>query len=455
MTTKLLLACATMLALVSSAANADDFFTDAASDAYRMNQAFEIENRGFQLWVPGGGDATACFTRHGLTIQFNRWEGMQQTIEFLTMVPVPIPVQTIYGGAIYEGTTIVDHQRIGTSHWGYVNILNNSDTTDCMKKRFAFRFVEMIFGACEEREITQQYYILDEPYKLEPEPSDEQTQSRLGLNSSAFLQMSLIGLLYQESETGGAAGTGPGTSGGTGPGTGGGTGAPGKVKITITIGSKKGKTDPDRAKCVQKHMMLINDTKGTNCFKVRKPKVDVDEKTDVDGDGVVGCKLGKPEGWEKYAKEWKECVKEFYGEGDPKKLPAGNVVSHLPDMCLGGHPGPAGCFLIVPSGCNTAMGGACKLTKDPKDGTVWNEVCIRYADEKKGTLGDVINILTDKEKKDIRAKFKTQKDAWEGHVCADADCNKKLADALKCIDQTDKYLPKPTITKVVAPDAGK
>ena len=84
-------------------------------------------------------------------------------------------------------------------------------------------------------------------------------------------------------------------------------------------------------------------------------------------------------------------------------------------------PGPAGCLLIVPSGCNTAMGGACKLTKDPKDGTVWNEVCIRYADEKEGTLGDVIDILTDKEKKDCRAKFKTQKDAWEGHVCADAD----------------------------------
>ena len=102
----------------------------------------------------------------------------------------------------------------------------------------------------------------------------------------------------------------------TGPG-----GGPGKVKLTIKSGKKKAKTAKERAKCLQKHALMINSTKATNCFKVRKPKVVVDEKTDVDDDGIIGCKLGRPDGWDKYAEVWKECVVKFGGR------PKGHVVS--------------------------------------------------------------------------------------------------------------------------------
>ena len=185
---------------IGSVANAQDgFFHDAAKKCYAMNQNFTFEKDGFEIWIPNGGKATACVTEYGIFIEFNRWEGMQSTIEFLTLFPTPVPIQTIYGGAIFEGAEIVSHQRIGTSHFGFANVLNNGDTVDICRKRSTFRLIETIFGPCQESSITQEFY--PTPNAVEDDIVKAEIVSlKKPLRFLPSLQMGLMATLYQGSQ---------------------------------------------------------------------------------------------------------------------------------------------------------------------------------------------------------------------------------------------------------------
>lgn len=97
----------------------------------------------------------------------------------------------------------------------------------------------------------------------------------------------------------------------------------------------------------------------------------------------------------------------------------------------------------MPTGCNSSLGQACKLTAEPKDGVVWNSICIRYADEGKDKPGEEIDVCTAKEKTDFLAEITKQKKDFSDWLCAKAqkDHRERLAKALACIDQKDANLP--------------
>jgi len=199
---------AVLVALFSTvtASAQEAFFSEAAAKCYKMNQDISFAKDGFEIWIPNGGKAMACITSHGVFIEFNRWEAMQDTINFLTLVPTPIPIQTIYGGAIFEGAEIVSHERMGTSHFGFANVLNNDDTVDICRKSTSFQLIELLCGSCRELQITQDYYPIPNPiedYQFDSSQTPsiapvETTSSSPRPRFYPIVQEVLLGALFQK-----------------------------------------------------------------------------------------------------------------------------------------------------------------------------------------------------------------------------------------------------------------
>lgn len=367
-------------------AHSQDFFEKCAKECLEMNQTFSYEGRSFVLPMPNKGKAHVCFGENGLNILFDDFSGVRPTVELLTLFPTPIPVQTIYGGAIFEGGEVVDYKRIATSHWGGVNINNNEDTARFLRSSWRYQLVEFLVGGAIDENITDQ-------------------RTRVTEDSGEPLAIAIPGPTVPVP----------------------------KVTVTIHLGKNEDGYSDTRKKCIAQHVYLINKTKSTNCYKVRK-------KRGSDG------KLQKPPGWEKFARAWKQCIRRIYDYPD-----VGDVISHVPDMCLGGHPGQGGCFLSVPSGCNTSINGPCSAAQ-PADCTMWNCIKAVYKD---GSPLNVDDVLTASDKQEVDQMIQQQKQMWDNAMCDPnfESCRKKMKRVLDCLEENDdEFLPPVTILKQVVED---